>query len=63
MTYAGPFGVPQLDGQIFVQTASGALRVSSAAFDTRRTSGEAEESKMRGLLREVVAIRKAGKKR
>ena len=61
MTYAGPFGVPQLDGQIFVRTGS-ELRVSSAAFDTRRDAGAAEES-MRGLLREVVAIRKAGKKR
>jgi hypothetical protein len=55
--------VPQLDGQIFVSTGSGELRVSSAAFDTRRNAGEAEESRMRGLLREVVAIRKAGKKR
>jgi hypothetical protein len=61
MTYAGPFGVPQLDGQIFVRTGA-ELRVSSAAFDTRRDAGAAEES-MRGLLREVVAIRKAGKKR
>jgi hypothetical protein len=62
MTYAGPFGVPQLDGQIFVRTGTAELRVSSAAFDTRRDAGVAEDS-MRGLLREVVAIRKAGKKR
>ncbi len=63
MTYAGSFGLPQSGGLIIVRSDEGRLRVASAAFDARRGAAQAEEHDMRSLLREVIAIRKAGAKK
>jgi hypothetical protein len=62
VTYAGPFGLPKAGAQIIVRTGEISVPASAYTFGARRESAGAEESKMRGLLREVVAIRKAGKK-
>ena len=73
MTYAGSFGLPQSGGLIIVRSDEGPVRVAdarkrafgvtSAAFDARRGAAQAEEQNMRSLLREVIAIRKAGAKK
>ena len=63
MTYAGSFGLPKSGGLIIVRPGNEPLRVTGYAFDRRRDEAPDEESTLRGLLREVVAIRKAGKKK
>jgi hypothetical protein len=63
VTYAGSFGLPQSGGLIIVRSGDEALRVSSIIVDARRDAARAEEKDMRSLLREVIAIRKAGGKK
>ena len=59
MTYAGPFGLPKGGTQIIVRTGEIDLRGSSYAQDIRR---DGERDNVRGLLQQIIAIRKAGKK-
>ena len=73
MTYAVSFGLPQSGGSIIVRSDEGPVRVAdvrkrafgvtSAAFDARPGTAQTEEQDMRSLLREVIAIRKAGAKK
>ncbi len=70
MTYVGSFGLPQSGGLIMVRRDEEPVRVAdarkrafgvaSAAFDARRDAAQTEEQDMRSLLREIIAIRKAG---
>jgi hypothetical protein len=62
VTHAVSFGLPQSGEDIIVRSGEGPLRVASAAFDARRNAAQTEEQDMRSLLREVIAIRKAGAK-
>jgi hypothetical protein len=59
VTYAGPFALPRAGTQIIVRTGEIVLPGYSYASDARR-AGESEDE--RGLLEQIVAIRKAGKK-
>ena len=60
MTYAGCFGLPQ--SGIIVRADEGPLRLAAIAFDARRVAAQTEEQDLRSLLREVIAIRRAGAK-
>ena len=57
MTYAAPFALPQGGAQIIVGTGEIDLRPASQRYDMRSV-----ENDVLDLLRDVVAIRKAGKK-
>ena len=63
MTYAVSFGLPQSGGAIIVRPDEESLRVASVVFDARRAPAQTEEQDMRSLLREVIAIRRAGAKK
>jgi hypothetical protein len=55
--------LPQSGGLIIVRAGEAPLRVPSYAFDARRAAARADDSNMRDLLRQLVAIRRDGKKR
>ena len=63
MTHAGTFGLPQSGELIIVRSGAVALRVSRQAFNVRRAGASEQEPKLRRMLRELVAIRRAGAKR
>ena len=60
MTYAGAFGLPQSGGLIIVRSGEELPRASSIVVDARRAAAQTEENDLRSLLRDVIAIRKAG---
>ena len=60
MTHAGRFGLPQSGELIIVRPGAEPLRVSGYAFHVRRDRASNNESKLRKLLRELIAMRKAG---
>ena len=62
MTYAGSFGLPQSGGLIIVRPGREPLRVTGYAFDRRRDRAAGKETELRGLLRELIALRQAKKK-
>ena len=57
MTYAGPIGLPQGGAQIIVRSGEIDLRPASQRSDMRSVGDDVLD-----LLRDVVAIRRAGKK-
>jgi len=63
VTHAVSFGLPQSGGLIMVRPDEESLRVATVVFDARRDAAQTEEESMRSLLREVIAIRKAGAKK
>jgi hypothetical protein len=63
MTHAGTFGVPQSGELIIVRPGAEPLRVSGYAFHVRRPRASDNEPKLRKLLRELIAMRKAGASR
>jgi hypothetical protein len=63
VTYAGAFGLPQSGGLIIVRPGVAPLRASSIVVDTGHAAARSEDRDMRSLLREVIAIRKAGAKK
>jgi hypothetical protein len=60
MTHAGTFGLPTSGGLIIVRPGAEPLRVSGHTFDVRRNRASDNEPKLRKLLRELIAMRKAG---
>ena len=63
MTHAGTFGVPQSGEIIIVRPGAEPLRVSRYALHVRRARASDNETKLRKLLRELIAVRKAGASR
>ena len=62
MTYAGTFGLPTSGAQIIVRTDEMELRKATYTYDAHRAAVANEDTKVRSLLSEVVALRKAGRK-
>jgi hypothetical protein len=64
MMHAGTFGLPQSGELIIVRPGAEPLRLSGyAAFHVRRARASDNEPKLRKLLRELIAMRKAGASR
>ena len=63
MTHAGTFGLPQSGERIIVRSGAQPLRVSGYALQVRRDRASGNESKLRGMLRELVAVRPDGAKK